>query len=173
MRTNQILLLLFSFSITSCSYYQHLEDQSEFDKTEHGSFIRVWEKQEANISSATERQGELIAIDSDSLYLLVYQAEADTICMGIHRHRVDAYSLYYAKPNTRFWTIPAITLLSASHGMVSIISAPINLIATSFVQGYVLRRSRSEESDFKIDELSPYARFPRGIPSNIKVNDIR
>lgn len=167
MNTKKLLLLLLSFSLVNCSYYQHLEDQSEFTTTEHGSFIRVWEKQNGNFSNTVERRGELIAVDKDSLYMLVYQLEADTVCKGLHRNKVSAFNLYYAKPNTSFWTIPVFTLVTASHGLFAIVTAPLNLLITSLTQGYILRESHSEEGDLNIDELSPYARYPRGIPDGV------
>jgi hypothetical protein len=172
MRTKQIALLLLSLSFVACGSYKHLEDESEFGTSEHGSFIRVWEETGKNSSDVKESQGELIAIDADSLYALVYPNDGDTICIGIHRANINSFNLYYAKPNTSFWTIPVFTLFSASHGFFAIITAPLNIIATSLTQNYVLRKSRSQEGDLKLDELSTYARFPKGLPPGIRTKDI-
>jgi len=172
MRTKQIVLLLLSFSFVRCGNFDHLKDQSEFGKFEHGLFIRVWEEQGLNSSNIIERKGELIAIDSDSLYTLVYLPGGDTLCMGIHRKRVNSYNLYYAKPNTSFWTIPVFTLATVSHGFFAILTAPLNLFGTSLTQAYILRESHSQESDLNLDELAPFARFPRGLPPGLSAKDI-
>ncbi len=173
MRTKKIALLLLSLFFMACSSLKHLEPESEFGTTAHGSYIELWVSNGDKSVKIIERKGELIAIDEDSIYALVYQDEADTLCMGIPREKVNSFNLYHAKPNTSYWTIPAFALMSASHGRFALATAPLNLFTTSLIQNYILRKSRSQENDLNLDELSPYARFPRGLPPGLQARDIR
>tara|TARA_R110002050_G_scaffold144363_2_gene269896 strand:- start:16183 stop:16707 length:525 start_codon:yes stop_codon:yes gene_type:complete len=173
MKTRIIIsLALLSFLLGGCSYYKHIEDESEFGKSPKGSFIRIWVKLDKNTSDLNELRGELIAVDSAQLYLIPVETEIDGICKAISKVNIESFSLYYAKPNTSFWTIPLFTAISASHGIFAFFTAPINLMSTSFTQAYIARKSRSQESDINFDELAAFARFPYGLPSGIRIEDI-
>tara|TARA_R110002050_G_scaffold47360_8_gene110626 strand:- start:3564 stop:4088 length:525 start_codon:yes stop_codon:yes gene_type:complete len=173
MKTRMIIsLALLSFLLGGCSYYQHLEDESEFNKSTKGSFIRVWVNLDENSFETKEYQGELIAVDSTQLYVIAVDTDVDSVCTALSKSNIESFNLYYAKPNTAFWSIPVFTGFTITHGVFLIATAPLNLLITSLTQGHALRASRSQESDLNLDELAPFARYPRGIPAGLTIEDI-
>jgi len=155
-----------------CSFYENLQDEEDFIKSTKGSFIKVWASLGSDTAESEQIQGELIAIDSNKLYLLLSDYEVAAPCIAIERDKVYYFELYYAKPNTSFWTIPVFTAMTASHGIFSFITTPISGLVTSLTQAYIMRSSYSESNVMTIDELMPFARYPRGLPSGVRLEDI-
>jgi hypothetical protein len=132
--------------------------ESEFTKSTKGTFIKLWATLENDTLVSKELQGELIAVDSAALYMLLIDEKAEATCIAIERDKVDHFDLYYARPKTSFWTIPIRTALTATHGIFFLISTPVSLFFTSLTQAYVIRSNYSESNSTTIDELMPFTR---------------
>jgi hypothetical protein len=164
--------VLLSFFIGGCEMHKKIADESEFTQSTKGTFIKLWATLENDTLVSKELQGELIAVDSAALYMLLIDEKAEATCIAIERDKVDYFDLYYARPKTSFWTIPILTALTATHGIFFLISTPVSLLVTSLTQAYVIRSSYSESNSITIDELMPFARYPRGIPHGLSLEDI-
>jgi len=108
--------------------------------------------------------GELIAVTLDSIYWL----EADGLHTQPRRATVQARITAFDANSSSFtaWTILG-TLSTASHGILSPISATLWIIG-----GSVSAASRSFEAVEKStyaewDEIGKYARYPSGIPAGL------
>jgi hypothetical protein len=123
-----------------------------------GTFIKLWATLENNTLVSKELQGELIAVDSAALYMLLIDEKAEATCIAIERDKVDHFDLYYARPKTSFWTIPILTALTTTYGIFFLISTPVSLFFTSLTQAYVIRSNYSESNSITIDELMPFTR---------------
>jgi hypothetical protein len=123
-----------------------------------GTFIKLWATLENDTLVSKELQGELIAVDSAALYMLLIDEKAEATCIAIERDKVDHFDLYYARPKTSFWTIPILTALTTTHGIFFLISTPVSLFFTSLTQAYVIRSNYSESNSITIDELMPFTR---------------
>lgn len=108
--------------------------------------------------------GELIAVDNDSLYLLDLAGVRAYPLSGIPRGKVTLYES--GASALGYWTLLG-TLSTASHGFVLIISAPLWMLT-----GIVATANASYVSQFDFPDnswttLRRYARFPQGLPQPV------
>jgi len=108
--------------------------------------------------------GELIAVQSDSVFVL-----GDSGCVALRlaevkRGRFEAYH-----PHTgglTAWTLLG-TLATASHGVGALISAPVWVIVGSVATGSASQaglRHVPTEPNASWKDLTEYSRFPEGLP---------
>jgi len=129
-----------------------------------GGWVRVDYEQDG---TPVEISGELIAIDTDHMYVFDYVQQRKLEVANIQRARVyafDADAAFLAG-----WaTLGALSAISHGYGLV--LSVPIwaftGLAATSY------RNSEAIHSypDRSFDALSAYARFPQGPPPDLEKN---
>lgn len=114
-------------------------------------------------------RGEFLAVDRDSVYVLVSVPEGEDPVAGIAREQVRGAKIAYFDPQmgkASAWVAGG-TLGSASHGIVGLISIPVWLIAGSSIAGGQSRTALEYYPDRTWGELRMYARFPQGPPAGL------
>ena len=117
--------------------------------------------------------GELIAVHSDSVFVL-----GDSGCVALRladvkRGRFEAY-----QPSTgglSAWTLLG-TLSTASHGVGAVISAPVWILVGSLATGSASRsgtRQVPTEPHASWSQLADYSRFPEGLPPGLDWTTLR
>jgi len=123
-----------------------------------------------NDRTPTEVHGELIAIHSDSIFLLV-----SNNLIGIPTAKIAKAKLTAFDANTAplvLWSVLG-TLSTLSHGVGLIISAPVWIIsstAATSAQSYAPQLSFPKKS---WTEFRPFARFPNGLPPGLERRTLR
>lgn len=160
-----LILLLISF-ISSCSAPKYVPKLEEVPFSAYGSHIEIKQL------SGAEIEGELIAVDSKTLFVLT---AADSI-KKLHNlpvSDIEKFKLTYAQPKSYAWTIPVYTLSTLSHGYFALFTAPVNAVVTSVVTARGANAFTYNEQVMSYEELSKFARFPQGIPPKIDTASIR
>lgn len=113
-------------------------------------------------------QGELIAIDTDTIHVLadgrlVSLARAMLCCAELTAYRVDLSEL-------QLWSVLGI-LSTATHGFVLLLTAPMWAIAGTVATSSASYAPRIISTDPIV--LRPFARFPQGIPPGLDRTTLR
>lgn len=151
----------------SCATNSHLPDSRYIGEHPYGSQISIHLKNNQTL------EGELIAVNPEQIYVLTNVQDKKKLQV-VPASKVVDYTVSYArfKGTNYAWTIP-FSLVTIAHGMYSVFTFPINLI-TSFAIGsksnYTLEYLKDQ---ITWDDLSKFARFPQGIPSNVRLEDIK
>ena len=164
MKTNFALISLLLIIFTSCSTPGYLPTSSGIDVNVYGSYIKIIQK------SAPKIKGELIAIDSNRIVVLVEETKE---CMVISLNDVNHFKLRYAKPKHYGWTIPVFIVYPLIHGAYSIASIPIHLIVTISVTVSGESAFVYSDKNMTFEKLKMFARFPQGIPPNVDLASIK
>jgi hypothetical protein len=121
-----------------------------------------------------ETAGELIAVESDTVFVLPQSGPLSAIPL---RHANEGRLAYYDSRSEYLglWTFMGI-LSTASHGYFLVISAPVWIISGSIASASqsrapLVRVTRSELSQWRA--LTIYARFPAGIPPGLARDRLR
>ena len=159
MKTNIILIALLGLLTSSCYYTpKYLPTSENIDINKYGSYIYV------NYGSKSQINGELIAIDSNSITVLKASTKK---CMTIPMADVKKFELQYAAPKKHGWAIPFFSFLTLSHGIGLVATLPINLIVTISVAVGGKKSFTYSNKKMTYDKLRMFARFPQGVPAHI------
>ena len=115
-------------------------------------------------------EGELLAVDADSLHLLT----ADQRTISLSWPQVRAVRLEAWKSDAARLAGPCMVglPLSAGHGFFGLISLPIwSLASTGVVAGLSLKPVYRVPPG-KVEDLRPFARFPAGLPHGLDRNSL-
>jgi hypothetical protein len=164
MKTKFLFTGLLAIIICSCTSPRYLPSSDKIDVDPYGSYIKIVRKTASNIT------GELIAIDSTNIVVL---SESESKCATIPITDVMRFKLYYAKPKHYGWTIPVYTLATISHGILLIITAPLNLLVTISVTVSGERTFIYNNRNMTYDKIRMFARYPQGIPPGITMTSIK
>ncbi len=113
--------------------------------------------------------GEFLAVDRDSVYLLVDAMAATDPVVGIDLAKIWRASLAHFDPQTEKaggWVVAG-SISTLSHGWFLIASLPVWIIAGSTMAGSLSHSPLENSRDRTWDELAKYARFPQGPPPHI------
>jgi hypothetical protein len=130
----------------------------EAQRDAFGSWISV----QGQPKTAPLVQGELIAIDTDTIHVLadgrlVSLARATVCCAELTTYRMDLSEL-------QIWSAIG-TVSTLSHGFVLIVTAPIWALAGTLATSSASYAPRVASTDPVV--LRPFARFPQGIPPGL------
>lgn len=164
MKTNITLIVLLIIIFSSCSSPRYLPSSSEIDVNEFGSYIKIVHKTASNID------GELIAIDSNSIVVLTEEIKK---CFTVSLNDVKRFKLRYAKPKHYGWTIPVFLVYPLIHGFYSILTIPIHLVVTISVTASGENAFKYNDKNMTYNKLRMFARFPQGIPQNVDLASIK
>lgn len=166
MKTKIILILLISTILFSCVPYTpaYLPSSNQIDLSKYGSFIKLEYK------DSLYYEGELIAIDNKNLIILT---ESEGKCESIPLKGLARFVLYSAVPKDYGVFVPLYSILTFSHGLFGIFTLPINLITTISVAIGGRNAYRYTDNNITVQELKMYARFPQGVPPNVKLDEIK
>jgi hypothetical protein len=164
---NKLIILLFTAVIlSSCAAPGYLPFPNEVGVNQYGSFIHI------HRITGTDIKGELIALDSNQLIVLVpcnSSAKSVIVPMNEIRH----FTLRYARSKHYGWTIPVYTLATISHGFFLLFTAPVNFIVTVSVTTKGNKAYMYNDKNLTYEQLKMFARFPEGIPSTIDLASIK
>jgi hypothetical protein len=128
----------------------------------------LWISVRGQPKTAPLAQGELIAVDADTVHVLadgrlVSLARATLCCAELTAYRMDLSEL-------QLWSVLGM-VSTASHGFVLILTAPIWILAGTSATSAASYAPRIVSTDPVI--LQPFARFPQGIPPGLDRTTIR
>ena len=167
--TMKIKIVTFFFLVlilASCSAPNYLPTVEEIDINQFGSYIEIED------TDGKLLRGELIAIDSSELVILsnVDSVKHASIVPITH---IKKFKLKYAQPKDYSWRIPVYTISTLLHGYFLILTAPINLIVTTVVNASGSSDFEYSDTDMAFEKFKMFARFPQGIPPNIKITELK
>lgn len=122
-------------------------------------------------STSKSISGELIAVSSDSVYILT---NTSTISCSI-KEILSARLIFFNNQSDAFsgWTLGG-SLLTISNGVYSVFSLPLMLIAgISTSAGEAKRVNYIDYPDKPWSDLTKFARFPQGLSDNIDLTTLR
>lgn len=143
----------------------YLPPVASVNRTSNGSFILV-KAQDLKV------KGELIAIQDDKLFILTSTNMQKSI-VTVSVSAVKKYRIHYARSRGYGWTIPIFTAFTLTHGILMLITGPLNLVTTTIVTVSSNRAYSYDNKDITYDKLKMFARFPQGVPAGVKVEEIR
>lgn len=168
MKTKFVITILMAVIYSSCSMSSpdYLPDSENIDVNVYGSYISIVMKDAEKSTS-----GELIAVDS--VNFIVLTETDDSLVKKIKIvpvKKVDNFAIKYAEGDDYVAAVPLYTLASLTHGYYAVITLPLNLIITLVVNSEAFVYS---DKNITLDDLKMFARFPQGIPPNIRYDSIK
>jgi len=126
-----------------------------------------------NNTSFNDISGEIIAVNANAITVLPFDKK-DNIT-SVAREHIQSITIFVSltvnepkKINT--WA-SLVNLSSIGHGIFGLITLPVNIAATASITNS--KYSMKYPDNISWDMLSKFARFPQGIPKQIKLNSIR
>lgn len=157
------LLIFIVLIFSACSSSKILPQPDEIVSNTYGGLIEIRTSEEYIYA-------ELISVNEDNLSILLMDKNE---CINIDKNKILRYKIYFAEANKYGWTIPVFSLISVTHGLLSIFTLPTNLISTIIITSTAKSSFRISNRNINYENLKMYARFPQGMPSNIKIEQIK
>jgi hypothetical protein len=132
-----------------------------------------WIELEIYGTSARVLEGELIAVDGDSLFVLEEASGWELVALyggEVREARLRGYDPGTGKYSA--WTFLG-TLSTVSHGYGLVLSAPIWLIGGSSATASQSKMADFEYSRRDVVEMRKFARFPAGMPEGVERGKLR
>lgn len=162
-----IKISILILSILSCSTYKHVPKINYIDKYNLGSILKF--KHLKN-----EKYMELIACDQDGFYVLDVNTNLTKENLRYYlKSEIYNIRLIYAKGPNYSLSIVGFPLFTISHGFFLGITAPLNVVLTSIITYTGKNHNTIKYKGYNIDEICSFARFPAGLPENLKLEDIK
>jgi hypothetical protein len=172
MKNHIFLLMMILFITGSCQYPKYLAKFNQLEKSPYGSYIII------DLTTYESLYGELIAVDSSSLYILqdktMKNDDTTAIDTSLNFYKKDytkiakkdvvSYDVYFAKPQMLWWTIPLMTASTMSHGYFLLYTAPVNFVGTIIMSARGNTNYRYTNKKLPMEELFKFARYPQGLP---------
>ncbi|HKQ56499.1 MAG TPA: hypothetical protein VJY35_01410 [Candidatus Eisenbacteria bacterium] len=133
----------------------------------HGGWLSLQMKGD---SRRANHEGELLAIQADSVYMLEHGA-----CIALPTAHVIEATLTAYEANSGLlagWTLAG-TLSTASHGAWLLLSAPVWIITGAVQSASESRAARTTIRSSNWEDARPYARFPQGLPEGLDRASLR
>jgi hypothetical protein len=167
-----LFLILLTFSVSSCSKKLAAPIDKDMGLDPFGATIKVKYMQPDNKRTAV--QGEILATQNDSLFVLVNRGTevSYNVIEKIAKHNIDSYLIYYARIETTNAYMTS-SLLSLLHGFFLPVSLIVNGITIAIINADQHNYYTFTSKEVEFDELYYFARFPQGIPAGINLYSIR
>ena len=136
----------------------------EASREAYGGWAMVWD------SAGTQTDGELIAVNRDSVYVLTHRGLAVIPMRRVAKLNVTGYNS--AAGTLALWGLAG-TLGTISHGWFLLFSSPAWIITSSIAAVAHSREPREIYPEVELDKLRIYARFPQGIPAGLDRRQLR
>lgn len=134
----------------------------------YGAWIDVRFASPADSAQAPGVQGELIAADEDSLWVLPLDGSLRPVSRAAaSRVRLTTFDANWGYLAT--WTALG-TLSTLSHGVGLLLSAPAWILGGSLATGNQSYKPIFEDPDTEV--LRRYTRFPQGLPSDVSRKEL-
>jgi hypothetical protein len=147
----------------------YLREPEAAQRDPYGAWIGVETRSHLRVA------GEFLAVDQDSVYVLIGLAGAENTVAGVALEQVKHAKLAHFDPQTgkaSMWVTGG-TLGSASHGIAGLVSMPLWLIIGSAAAGDQSRSALEYYPERSWVELQKYARFPQGVPPGMREMGLR
>ncbi len=179
MKNKYLFLIIFIVFISACYTPSYLPKPETINENQFGSYIKITDL------AGNKYKGELIAVENNTLYVL--HKEYDTTLLKINISNIFKYRIMYAKGKNYWWLIPIFSLspsipmpdpnpkgsVISFHGFFAFLTVPLNLIVTSLVSISSFYAFTYTQDKISYEQLKMFARFPAGIPKNIKLEKIK
>lgn len=149
------VLICLILVLSACSNYSYLPQVDKAHRNIYGARIHI------TTNNLKFINGELLAVQRDSVYVLNYQYEIESVS----QNSISSYRLKFANKNNKIAGLGATMVLVPLHGVFALITLPLNLFATVPTL-MANNKERILESYENQSELKAFARFPQGIPAN-------
>lgn len=158
--------------ILSCSSPKHLPKPKDFKYHVKGLHMELVTNNDVTIL------GEIIEAKSDSVKILPLQINKrsiTTISKNDIKKADVIISLTSDDPKKISTWGGLLNITSIGHGFFGLFTLPINLLATSSMSNSAAKGNYRMKypNDVSWEMLKKFARFPQGIPSHIKLEDIQ
>ena len=160
-----ILVVLFS----SCSTSDILPKSSEAHQNLYGSYIELDLKRSSKVPKVV---GELISVNDSSIFI-IHGEDGEVDHVEVMLDQVQGFRVYLFEPQYPVWSNLALSLLPLSHGIVGVVSLPVNVVTMGVVNGQVKDRASHTDYEIPLSELYHFARFPQGFPPNLKFEELK
>jgi hypothetical protein len=127
---------------------------------------------ELTYDDSTERHtdGELIAVSAESVWVLSGSQGLVIPTTAVNKGKLTAYAAQ--KGGLTTWTALG-TLATISNGLALVFTAPMWLIGGPLAVGAESRAPERKHPPLKWEELTPFARFPQGMPTGLDLTALR
>lgn len=127
------------------------------------SAFGAWASVVPDDSARRRVDGELIAVDRDSIHVLT---ATGLVSLGMHAVR-DVTLTTFAQPrgDLQAWALFG-TASAATHGLFAVLTVPTWLLVGGLSNASAARAPVVELKD-GVDELRKFARFPQGLPATL------
>ena len=159
-----IKTIAMSLLIASCTNTSFLPIPGGLGETPYGSLIKV-----RTINKGLF-DGELLAVDSTGIYVYDHNKPSIQSSYFIPKDNIRFFHLETAKPINSSINLPVLIGFSISHGIFGFITLPINFLWYGLVRYAEDSEHTITHKNLSMEELSMYARFPQGIPSDLFEN---
>lgn len=170
---NSIFFMIIVIALSSCNSmrYANLPKVKDIDTDYNGSFVNIFLKKEGKINNKRHVKGELIAVDSTKMIVLtVKRKKVEPIEIDVKN--IKSFRLYYAKkPNYDLTALLPVSTIS--HGFYLVLTLPVNLIGVIYINESAQKDFRYTQHTISIEELKMFARFPQGLPPNVKLEALK
>ena len=179
MRSKYIYCMLVCF-IASCKTQSYLPQVETITDNVYGSYIDIEEK------SGRQLAGELISF-ADNRLIILQKVQTSHSLEFTDFEDLKKFKLKYANGKNYAWSIPVYTLgtifpmpnpdkgggAMPFHGFFAVITLPVNLITTIIVTTSANNAFTYTNTEITKQQLKMFARYPQGIPAQIKLADIK
>ena len=114
--------------------------------------------------------GELIAVSADSVWVLNGNQSLVVPTAAVTAGKLTAYEA--PTGSLTLWTVGG-TLATISNGALLLLTAPMWIIGGSIATGSESRAAQRKTPPLSWVELTPFARFPQGMPDGIGLNALQ
>lgn len=129
-------------------------------------------------------KGELIAANDSGIWVLQNFDKSEVVSWGFRDHQenlvkidsshfyfmhlkdLETYRIKYAR-SRKYTNLMLLTPITFAHGLISVISFPVNLIVTGSVAIAGSRAYQYNEFDLPKKDLHQFARYPSGLPEGL------
>lgn len=129
-----------------------------------GDAFGAWARVERNDSARTRVEGELIAVDADSIHVLKEATFVSLGMAGVRSVTLTAFDQPTADATT--WMVFG-ALSAGSHGLLAILTAPTWLAVGVFSVRAMRTAPAVRWTKGDVEALRKFARFPQGIPTAV------
>ncbi len=166
------LVIAVCFLLASCRSPSYLPYPNEFKHHVRGLHFKGF------LNDGEKIEGEIIAVEGEQLFLSP-NAHPEVKMQRITKNILEKGEIVIAttsdKPKQISSAAGFSNIIPLSHGFLGVITFPITLITTISISNNAAHGTYSIKypNDIKWADLRKFARFPQGIPAEIKLGDIK
>lgn len=170
---NSIYLIIIILLLNSCAsmHHAHLPKVKEIDTDFYGGYIDILIKPGVKINKKKHVKGELIAIDDSKMLVYMVNIKNPKIT-EVNLKDIKFFKIYYAK-GTNYAVTSLLPVSTITHGIGLLLTLPVNIAGVLYVNISSQDDFTYNKKNIKLDQLKMFARFPQGLPPNVKLEDIK